>query len=60
MDTDWEWLAAKTRKSGYAPACRNEWVPGICKKPKVKCSECRNQAFVAVTDEAMTSGLAPG
>ena len=26
----------KTGKSGYQPACRNEWVRGICGKPKVK------------------------
>jgi superfamily II DNA/RNA helicase len=31
------WENPKTGKSGYAPACRNEWVPGICEKPKVKC-----------------------
>ena len=23
----------KTGKSGYAPACANEWVRGICEKP---------------------------
>jgi len=30
----------KTGKSGYAPACANEWVPGICEKPRIKCAEC--------------------
>ena len=25
----------KTGKSGYAPACANEWVRGICEKPRV-------------------------
>jgi hypothetical protein len=29
----------KTGKSGYAPACSNEWVRGICEKPRVKCAE---------------------
>ncbi|MGL4284992.1 MAG: TOTE conflict system archaeo-eukaryotic primase domain-containing protein [Phreatobacter sp.] len=38
------WENAKTRRSGYAPACANEWQRGICKKPKVKCSVCPNQA----------------
>lgn len=28
------------RKVGYSPACRNEWVRGICGKPQVKCGEC--------------------
>ena len=23
----------KTGKSGYSPACANEWVPGVCEKP---------------------------
>ena len=27
------WDNAKTGKSGYAPACRNEWVKGVCGKP---------------------------
>jgi superfamily II DNA or RNA helicase len=51
------WENPKTGKSGYAPVCRNEWVPGICAKPKIKCSECRNQAFVAVTDEVVRNHL---
>ena len=24
--------------SGYSPNCLNEWTPGICNKPRVKCS----------------------
>ena len=28
----------KTGKSGYAPACANEWVRGICEKPRIKCT----------------------
>jgi hypothetical protein len=27
----------KTGKSGYAPACANEWVKGICEKPRINC-----------------------
>jgi hypothetical protein len=30
----------KTGKSGYAPACANEWVRDICEKPRIKCAEC--------------------
>lgn len=47
----------KTSKAGYSPACRNEWVRGICEKPKIKCSDCPNQAFVPVTDEVDKSHL---
>src|ERR671935_809517 len=40
----------KTGKSGYAPACANEWVRGICEKPRIKCAECRNRRFLSLTD----------
>jgi len=26
--------------AGYSPVCFNEWKPGFCRKPKVKCSKC--------------------
>ncbi len=40
----------KTGKAGYSPACGNEWVQGICEKPRIKCSECPHQRFLPVTD----------
>ena len=43
----------KTGRAGYQPACGNEWVRGICEKPRIKCSECPNQAFLGVTDEVI-------
>jgi hypothetical protein len=52
------WQNRITGKAGYAPACRNEWVRGVCGKPQVKCSECPNQAFVAVSDDVLRSHLA--
>ncbi len=27
------WENAKTGKAGYAPACANEWIRGVCGKP---------------------------
>jgi hypothetical protein len=51
----WE---SKAGKSGYAPACANEWRPGICEKPRIKCSECGHRAFVALTDQAIYDHLA--
>ena len=39
------WESTKTGKQGYSPACANEWKPGICGKPKVKCADCGNRAF---------------
>ena len=47
----------RTGKAGYQPACGNEWVQGICEKPRIKCSECRHQAFHWVTDQAIRSHL---
>jgi hypothetical protein len=43
----------KTGKSGYAPACKNEWVPGICEKPRIKCAECPHRHFLPVTDDVI-------
>ncbi len=43
----------KTGKSGYSPACGNEWVRGICEKPKIKCSECRHRRFLPVIDDVV-------
>jgi superfamily II DNA or RNA helicase/very-short-patch-repair endonuclease len=43
----------KTGKAGYAPACANEWVRGVCEKPKIKCADCSHRAFLPVTDEVV-------
>ncbi|MDE0262937.1 MAG: DEAD/DEAH box helicase family protein [Bryobacterales bacterium] len=51
------WENAKTGKSGYAPACGNEWMPGLCDKPRIKCGACPNQAFLAVTDKVLEGHL---
>lgn len=40
----------KTGKAGYAPACSNEWVRGICEKPRIKCAECPHRRFLPVTN----------
>src|SRR5260370_8399212 len=51
------WENRKTGRSGYAPACANEWQRGICEKPKVKCSACPNQAFQAVDEVSIERHL---
>ena len=48
------WRSSKTGRTGYSPACDNEWAPGVCEKPRVRCGECPNQAFVAVSDRVDT------
>ena len=51
------WTNPKTGKSGYSPVCRNDWVRGICGKPKVKCSACPDQSFFPVTDDIIKCHL---
>jgi hypothetical protein len=51
------WENSRTGKKGYAPACANEWVRGVCEKPRVKCGECPNQAFLTVTDQVIVDHL---
>lgn len=51
------WINSKTGKKGYSPACRNEWVRGICDKPRIKCGDCPNQAFLSVTDKTLLDHL---
>jgi len=51
------WTNARTGRKGYAPACGNEWVRGICEKPRVKCGECPNQAFLSVDDHVILDHL---
>ena len=51
------WENARKDRAGYAPVCTNEWKPGVCHKPRVRCGGCPNQAFVPVTDEAIEGHL---
>ncbi|MDR1931500.1 MAG: restriction endonuclease subunit R, partial [Spirochaetales bacterium] len=48
----------KSGKSGYQPVCRNEWVRGICGKPKASCGSCANRAFEPITDAVIRNHLA--
>src|SRR5262245_9340064 len=45
------YVNSRTGKSGYAPACANEWLQGICEKPHVKCALCQHQRFLPLTDD---------
>lgn len=40
----------RTGRAGYSPACSNEWVRGVCEKPRIKCSNCPHQDWIPVTD----------
>jgi len=45
--------SVRTGRSGYQPACANEWVRGVCEKPKTRCSLCGQWKFLPVTEETI-------
>jgi hypothetical protein len=45
--------AERCQRSGYAPACANEWVQGVCEKPKIKCAVCPHRRFHPVTEDVI-------
>ncbi|MEO5711973.1 MAG: DEAD/DEAH box helicase family protein [Luteolibacter sp.] len=51
------WENEKFGRKGYSPVCRNEWLRGICEKPKVKCSDCPHQAFPPLDESAARDHL---
>lgn len=51
------WINLKKGSKGYSPACSNEWVHGVCEKPRVKCSDCPNQNFPPLDHSAIHSHL---
>lgn len=50
----WE---SKNGRSGYSPACDNEWKPNICEKPRIKCNQCQNRLFSALDDKVFYNHL---
>jgi hypothetical protein len=52
------WESQKTGKSGYAPACANEWRHGVCNKPRIKCSDCSNRLLTPLSDVVIYKHLA--
>jgi len=47
----------KTGKQGYQPVCQNEWVRGICEKPRIRCEDCEHREFLPVTDIVVRNHL---
>ena len=43
----------KTGRAGYSPVCANEWVRGLCEKPRIKCPVCPHRRLLPVTDEVI-------
>jgi hypothetical protein len=51
------WENIKKGTAGYAPACANEWKPGICQKPKIKCTGCKHKNFFPLTESVVENHL---
>ena len=51
----WE---SKAGKTGYSPACANEWRAGVCEKPRIKCSDCGHRLLVPLADQVIYDHLA--
>ena len=52
------WESKSTGKSGYAPACANEWRAGVCEKPRIKCSDCDKRLLIPLSDSVIYDHLA--
>ena len=51
------WEGKTSGKSGYAPACANEWRAGVCEKPRIKCGDCSNRLLIALSDAVIFDHL---
>lgn len=52
------WEGKTSGKSGYAPACANEWRAGVCEKPRVKCGDCGHRLLLPLSDAVIYDHLA--
>jgi len=50
--------SGKDGRSGYSPACSNDWKPGICGKfNKTSCLNCENRVFIPIADDIIYKHL---
>lgn len=54
--TRWE-SRRQPGRSGWSPRCANEWVQGVCEKPRVKCGACTKRRFLPVTRAELRAHL---
>ncbi|MHB0916323.1 MAG: TOTE conflict system archaeo-eukaryotic primase domain-containing protein [Thiobacillus sp.] len=52
------WEGKTSAKSGYSPACANEWRTGVCEKPRIKCGECGSRLLIPLSDAVLYDHLA--
>ncbi len=51
------WENRNKGTSGYAPVCMNQWEPGICGKPKISCSKCKNKSYAVLDEKTIENHL---
>lgn len=52
------WEGKTSGKSGYAPACANEWRAGVCEKPRIKCGDCSHRLLIPLSNAVIYDHLA--
>jgi hypothetical protein len=52
------WESKTTGKTGYSPACGNEWRAGVCEKPRIKCGDCSKRLLIPLSDSVIYDHLA--
>ena len=52
------WESKTTGKTGYSPACANEWRAGVCEKPRIKCGDCSKRLLIPLSDSVIYDHLA--
>jgi superfamily II DNA or RNA helicase len=52
------WQSQTSGKSGYSPACANEWRAGVCEKPRIKCGDCSHRLLIPLSDTVIYNHLA--
>lgn len=52
------WEGKTSGKSGYAPACANEWRARVCEKLRIRCGDCSNRLLIPLSDTVIYDHLA--
>ncbi|GHV72590.1 helicase [Bacteroidia bacterium] len=47
----------KFNSSYYIPACKNEWVKGLCDRSRVKCKNCKNRELLHLKESVINAHL---
>ncbi|MBN1458706.1 MAG: restriction endonuclease subunit R, partial [Armatimonadetes bacterium] len=51
------WENRRVGRSGFQPACANEWAAGLCDKRRHRCGSCPNREFLPLTPAVIRDHL---